>query len=341
VPEPAAPPPPAALSTSAPAGATRFDRRREHEPEPVVEQPPTPWVTIVLCATIVFALGAGAAGIGAASASKPSAPPRTGSFTLVPGATWQPAPIGRAPQMQFDSPVVFKLRPPAEALASVGVIAKQGPPGNPLAGEPLRSFEREPTPALVRVGRRTMVRYRGALREGGVATVFVLPTTKGALAAACSQPQAEARCAALVATAGLGRARALAPQPPEEAVTTVVDAIHRLEQARGIGAIKLNPLQKQGRDESAQAASTLAGAYQEAAQALELEQGDAGTRAQIERVSRAALDASFAFEQLSGAIDTDDPVSYSAARSEALQADRALARALARLARSGYGVREG
>jgi hypothetical protein len=307
----------------------------------VVEKPPTPWVTIVLCATVVFALGAGAAGIGATSAPKPSDPPRSGSFTLVPGAIWQPAPIGRAPQMQFDSPVVFKLQPPAEALASVGVIAKQGPPGNPLAGEPLRSFEREPTPSLVRVGRRTMVRYRGALREGGAATVFVLPTTKGALAVACSQPQAEARCAALVATAGLGGARALAPQPPEEAVTTVVDAIHRLEQARGIGAIKLNPLEKQGRDESAQAASTLAGNYQEAAQALKLEQGDAGTRAQIERVSRAALDASFAFEQLSGAIDTDDPVSYSAARSEALQADRALARALARLARSGYGVREG
>jgi hypothetical protein len=187
-----------------------------------------------------------------------------------------------------------------------------------------------------------MVRYRGALNEGGVVTVLVLPTTKGALAVACSQPQAEARCAALVATAGLGAARPLAPQPPEEAVTTVVDAIHRLEQARGIGSVKLNAVQKkgEGQDATAQAASALAGAYQEAAQALKLEQGDAGTRAQIERVSRAALDASFAFEQLSSAIDTDDPVSYSVARSAALQADRALARALARLSRSGYGVRE-
>jgi hypothetical protein len=240
--------------------------------------------------------------------------------------------------MQFDSPVVFKLSK-GTALASVGGIAKQGPPGNPLAGEPLRSFEREPTPTLVRVGRRTMVRYRGALSEGGVVTVLVLPTTKGALAVACSQPQAEARCAALVATAGLGGARPLAPQPPEEAVTTVVDAIHRLEQARGIGSIKLDPVDKQGRDESAQAASTLSGAYQEAAQALKLDQGDAGTRAQIERVSRAAVDTSFAFEQLSSAIDTNDPISYSAARSAALQADRALARALTRLSRSGYGVR--
>jgi len=342
-PWPAAPPTtldPVPLVVPAPAGATRFDRRREHEPEPEPEQRPTPWVTIVLCATTVFALGAGAAGIGAMSAPKPADPPRAGKFALVPGAIWRPAPVAQAAQLPFDSPVVLSLRSPtATALASVGVISKQGPPGNPLAGEPLRSFEREPSPALVRVGRRTLVRYEGALNEGGAVTVLVLPTTQGALAVACSQPRAQARCAALVATAGLGGARALAPQPPEGAVTTVVDAIRRLEQARGVGEVKLEPTKKEQQDEPAQAASTLAGAYEEAAQALKLEQGDAGTRAQIERVGRTALDASFAYEQLSSAIDTGDVVAYRAARGAALRADRLLARAVARLRRSGYRVR--
>jgi hypothetical protein len=89
----------------------------------------------------------------------------------------------------------------------------------------------------------------------------------------------------------------------------------------------------------AQAASTLSGAYEQAAQALKLEQGDPGTRAQIARVGRTALNASFAYEDLASAIDRKDPAVYQEARRAALQADANLAAAVKRLRRAGYGVR--
>ena len=348
---PAPEPPPPAISlpppqpfavgaTTPPAGATRLDRRREHEPEPEVEPQSTPWGTIALCVVTVLALGAGAFGLGNMNAPKPPAPPRIGVFELIPGAIWQPAPVGQAPQLQFDSPVVLRERAPGTALATVGVIRTQGPPGNPLAGEPLRSFADEPAPTLVRAGRRTLVRYDGTLNEGGDVAVLVLPTTRGGLAVACSQPAAEARCAALLATARLGSARAYAPQPPEGAVTTVADALRRLESARAVAEVKLATKQKAGVEGgAAQAASTLSGGYEQAAQALKLEQGDPGTRAQIERVGRTALNASFAYEDLASAIDRKDPAVYQEARRAALQADANLAAAVKRLRRAGYGVR--
>jgi hypothetical protein len=335
-----APQPFAVGATTPPAGATRFDRRREHEPEPEAEAQKRPWGTIALCVVTLLALGAGAFGLGEMNAPKPPDPPRTGTFELIPGTIWQPAPAGQAPQLQFDSAVVLRQRAPAPALASVGVIPTQGPPGNPLAGEPLRSFAREPAPTLVRAGRRTLVRYSGTLNEGGDVTVLVLPTTRGGLAVACSRPEAEARCAALLATARLGSARAYAPQPPEGAVTIVADAIRRLETARGVAEVKLNAKQKAAEQGgAAQVASTLSGDYEQAAQALKLEQGDPGTRAQIARVGRAALDASFAYEDLASAIDRKDPVVYRDARRTALQADASLAAAVKRLRRAGYGVR--
>ena len=289
-----------------------------------------------MLASCVLALGAAAIGVGGMSGAEPPAPPRTGGFALVPGTVWQPAAVGQAPQLQLGDPVVLSLRPPARALATVGVMTRPGPPGNPLAGEPLRTFAREPTATLVRVGERTLVRYRGALNEGGTTTLFVLPTTKGALGAACSERSAEARCAALVATARLGSARALAPQPPAAAVTTVEDALHRLETARGVASAKLGSA-KEG--VPAEGATTLTSDLQEAAQALKLQSGDPGTRAQIERVSRAALDSSLAYEQLSSAMDRQDPVVYAIARRDALAADRVLANAVVRLRRAGYRVR--
>jgi hypothetical protein len=141
-----------------------------------------------------------------------------------------------------------------------------------------------------------MVRYRGRLNEGGVVTVLVLPTDSGrALGVACSEPAAEPRCAALLATVRLGAVRAVAPQPPESMVRPVVKAIRDLEQARGIAETKLKPKAaakaktKKGAEEeepesdAAQTASQLASAYEEAAQALALEQGDAGARARSSR----------------------------------------------------------
>lgn len=337
----AAPQPFAVGATAPPAGATRFDPRREHEPEPEIAPQRRPWGTIALCAVTVLVLAAGAFGLGEMSAPKPPVPPRTGGFELIPGTIWQPAPVGQAPQLQFDSPVVLRQRAPATALASVGMIRAQGPPGNPLAGEPLRSFASEPAPTLVRSGRRTLVRYEGTLNEGGDVTVLVLPTTRGGLAVACSQPQAEARCAALLATARLGGAQAYAPQPPEGAATTVADAIRRLKTARGFAEVKLNAKPESGEEGgAAQAASTLAGDYEQAAQALKLEQGDPGTRAQIARVGRSALNASFAYEDLASAIDRKDPAVYREARRAALQADANLAAAVKRLRRAGYMVRE-
>jgi hypothetical protein len=355
VPEPVAavaPPPAAALSP--PAGATRFDRRREHEPEPEREPTPTPWLTIVLCATTVLAIAVGAVGIGSMSAPSPPDPPRSGPFELVPGTVWMPAPAGQASQLQFAQPVVLTTppadaadpTPPAAALASVGVVTKPGPPGNPLGDELLDAFVREPTPTLVRARSRTLVRYRGTLNEGGVVTVLVLPTNNGrALGVACSQSAAEARCAALLATARLGAARAVAPQPPESVVRQVVEAIRTLDRARGIAEVKLGAKKKQQQDEdevqseAAQAAGQLASAYGEAAQALELDQGDAGTRAQLVEVSEVMLDASEAYQRLSTAIDTQDDVVYSGARLDALNADRRLRTTVARLERAGYAVR--
>lgn len=340
---------------AAPAGATRFDRRREHEPEPEAVKPPTPWLTIVLCVTTVLALAVGAIGIGAMTAAEPSDPPRTGKIELVPGTVWTRAPVGQAPQLQFEDPAVLMLRPaaesaadpsPAPALASVGLVAQPGPPGNPLAGEPLDSFAREPAPSLVRVGRRTIVRYRGRLNEGGVVTVFVLPTSSGgALAVACSEPAAAARCAALLATARLGAVRAVAPQPPEGVVRTVAQAIRDLEQARGVAGLKLAPAErpKQGEEaqesNAAQTLNQLAGAYEQAATALNVEDGDPGTRAQLARVSDVVLNAGDAYERLSTAIDTEDLTLYLTARRAALVADRTLAKALTRLRRAGYSVR--
>jgi hypothetical protein len=231
---------------------------------------------------------------------------------------------------------VLELAPPGTARASVGVLSAPGPPGNPLAGEPLRAFAGEPAPALVRVGERTLVRYRGALRAGGTVTAFVLPTTAGALGVACSEPAAEARCAALLATARLGRAQARAPQPTESVATTVADTIRQLESARRVAGAQLTSSKEAV---PAQAASTVAEAYGTAAQALKLSEGDAGTRQQIGRVSRAALDASLAYQDLAGALDTQEAILYRVARLRALNADRALARAITRLQRSGYRVR--
>jgi Protein kinase domain len=335
-PVPLVAPPAVGAPPAPPAGATRFDRRREYEPEPEPQPQPTPWATIAICATTILALGAGAIGLGSMSAPGPPPPPRTGSFELVPGTVWRPAPAGRAPQLQFGSPVVLASRPPGTALATAGVITSPGSPGNPLAGEPLRSFAREPAPALVRAGRRTMVRYRGTLNEGGAVTVFVLPTTSDALAVACSRPAAEARCAALVATARLGAAQAVAPQPAAGVATRIVDAIRQLETARGVAEAKLNSREEGA---AAEAATTLGSDYASAAQALEIDEGDPGTRAQVSRVGRAAFDASLAYQDLASAIDRRDPVVYRVARQAALRADRALARALVRLRRAGYGVR--
>jgi len=343
---------PAASVPAAPAGATRFDRRREHEPEPEPEQQPTPWLAIVLCATTVLALGLGAIGIGSMNAPGPPDLPRTGKFELVPGTVWTPAPAGRATELHFEEPVVFAARPapgtpadpapPAPALASVGLIAKPGPPGNPLAGEPLDAFVREPVPSLVRVGQRTMVRYRGRLSLGAVVTVLVLPTDSGrALAVACSQPAAEARCAALLASARLGGAHAVPPQPKEDVVRAVVAPIRTLEDARGVADIKLSPPTKKKEEEgdAAQTVLQLAGAYEEAAQALSLVEGDAGTRAQLARLSDVFLDAQEAYGRLAAAIDTEDVVEYDSARVDALRADRTLANAVKRLRRAGYSVR--
>jgi hypothetical protein len=104
--------------------------------------------------------------------------------------------------------------------------------------------------------------------------------------------------------------------------------------------VKLATKQKAGVEGgAAQAASTLSGDYEQAAQALKLEQGDPGTRAQIERVGRTALNASFAYEDLASAIDRKDPAVYQEARRAALQADANLAAAVKRLRRAGFGVR--
>jgi hypothetical protein len=300
-------------------------------------------------------------GIGSMTAPAPSAPPRSGTFELVAGTIWTRAPAGQGPRLQFGDPVVLVARPtdadtdappPEPALALVGQIAKPGPPGDPLAGEPLDAFVRRPAPTLARVGSRTLVRYRGSLYAGGVVTVFVLPTSSGrALGVACSQPAAETRCAALLATARLGGARAVAPQPPEDVVRPVVEAIRTLDRARGIAEVKLNPAPKRAKgkddededagDAAAQAASQLASAYGEAAQALELDEGDAGTRAQLVGISDVLLDAQDAYQKLSNAIDTADDAVYSSERLAALSADRRLAAAVARLERAGYAVRLG
>ena len=341
-PSPPAPVLPAAASAppAPPPGATRVDLRREHEPEPEPERRAIPWGTIALAAATVLVLTAGAFGIGRVTAAQPPAPPRTGTFEIVPGDVWRPAAVGQAPLLQFADPVVLTLPPPARALATVGLVTRPGPPGNPLAGEPLDSFAREPAPTLVRAGRRTLVRYRGRLNEGGVVTVHVLPTNATrALAVACSERSAEPRCAALVATARLGAARAYAPQPPEGAVRRIVEAVRRLERSRVIGEIKLNPTKRQDGD-AAQGASRLASDYGAAAAALKLEQGDPGTRAQVARVSDAVLAGSLAYEQLATAIEAEDVELYREARLAALSADRTIVAALRRLRRSGYSVRE-
>lgn len=316
---------------------TRVDRRREPPaPAPDADRR-RPWKALAACASIVVAAAAGAFGVGRLTAPQPPDPPRAGPFELVPGSVWTIAPAGRVAPLSLAGATLLQLRGEPEAVAFAGVIRRPGAPGDPLAGDALAAFERPPAARHVRVAERRLLRYRGALRSGGQLTAFALPTSAGALVVACGERRLEARCAALAASARLGDARALAPQPTTRTTDALFEVLRTFSTAlsgadAALGARAADEVRK-GAGLAAQAYGTLAGD-------LELDGADRGTAALLGAVATAARRAAGELQALSSALDRERPRAYLAAARSARRAGARVTDAIGALRRAGFRVQE-
>jgi eukaryotic-like serine/threonine-protein kinase len=254
-PQRARPPEPAAAV--APPGATRVDRQR-----PALEVPETPrtgpsrWQIAAVALTAV-ALPVLCFLAGRTLAGSPDGDVAAGPFTVRFDDRWAvsgdapPAAVGDA----FTRPAV--LRGEGGTIALAGALARPGPPPDPLGEVAPTLLGDQPGRRVIRLGRRTAVRYDGTLT--GTTTrlhAVVVPTTRAPLAVLCVGPSVDrAACDALAANARLGAARPAAPRPSAATAASLGDVLTKLhnnvsrrqleaetakgaERARAIGAVQ-------------------------------------------------------------------------------------------------------
>ena len=207
----------------------------------------------------------------------------------------------------------------------------------------LRRLDGAPAPTRVRLGARIAARYSD-LRLRGLArpmTVFVVPTTEGALTLAClARPQQVAAlrdvCARVARSmlATRGRAIALGPsaryQEHLNGLMGVLDAT-RVDRRTKL-ASALTP-QRQ-----AHLAEELSGAYADARATGARERVSPREAAAHRRILAAIGDASSAYERLAAAARADSQAGYDRARSAVAFTERRVRAALAALSRLGYEV---
>lgn len=315
-PEPAVTPPAPAHS----ADMTRVDRQRALPETPAPEDSGRPWATVLTWAGALAACAVTGFALGQVTAPGPPAPLRTGAIALVTGTVWSKGGPG-VNVVEVGNPVALQRE---DAAATVGTLERPELPGNPIPESAFSGDGAAPKPAPVTSGGRTLVRY-----DTGDATVFALPTTTGTLVATCRPKAADAKCAALLSAARLGKAKPVPPVPAKQESEQVAEALRALEAARGIGEGELSG----PADGRANAANALGSAYRTAAQALQEAKSPAAT------VLKTPLEnAATAFEELASAIDRKSAPAFRTARAEALKADARVRRAIASLNNAGYAT---
>lgn len=298
---------------------TRIDRRRE--PQASAEEVPDDthrglWVAaaVGLCAVVLMF------GLGHATAPGPAAPLRLGAVEVDLAPLWETGGDGEGAAAQLPGAVALTGGQGDAVLAPLPPSSADGDPreGLPAAAAKLLAGSPQPVVAADRV----------LLRYGDGDFAFLARGEHGGLLVSCSSSAAVDSCAALAAKARRGD-QVLAPQPPSsDDVDAVAEAMGTLESRRGIAAGEF----KGKAVLQATAASRLAGANREAAEAL-----TPVDQPGIEALVKALEGAADAYEDLSNALDRGGSA-LAGARAEAKAADEALRESVEALRYWGFPV---
>ena len=207
----------------------------------------------------------------------------------------------------------------------------------------LNRLDGAPRPTRVRLGGRVAERY-GDLRLRGLTrpmTVFVVPTTEGALTLAClAKPQAVASlrdvCARVAQSMLPTRGRAIALGPSARYQEQLNQVVGGLDATRVDRRKKLASAHTAKRQ--AHLAGELSSAYADARAASARERVSPREAAAHRRILAAIGDTSGAYERLAAAARTESPAGYDRARSAVAFGERRVRAALAALTRLGYDV---
>jgi serine/threonine protein kinase len=317
------------------AGAAR--RRRMH--------PPTPVLGAGIAAVVVAAIGGGLLGSSTSGADPSPAPLQRvasglvslqlpGDWTslrqpVIPGLTFIGEPIARA--------AVGEAAGDAELIA--GRVAATGPT---LLPESLRRrLGGSPEAEAVRIGPLQALRYRDlpAGDDGGLLTIYAVPTTRGVAVVACRFQAAAAtafrpQCDGAAASLRLRGARPYGVGPSAAYARRLNAAIAALSRERAVQRRALASAELPGLQ--ATAAKRLASAYAAAADALRgADLGPAGA-GRNEAIRAALARGDSAHQAMSRAAARDDGPGYETARRAAALGDRDLRVALASLRALGY-----
>lgn len=334
-----------------PARSARSEREAA-ERAPDAKRPPdakrAPGRMLTLVAALVAAVAAGTAGLlagqsGAGATEVALAKSAfNGDVMLRFPADWRRAsPDSSIQALGLADPVVLEDGTPRGARIMAGTSPATGPTLLPSAI--LRRLDRAPDPrSTVRLGRLDAHRYSDLRLRGisGRTTIYVVPSSIGALTMACVAPAqgaaARPTCEAVARSLRLGRGRAFAPGPSRDyrsgldAVLTNLDAA-RVRQRAELASARTR--QAQGA-----AAQRLSLAFGEARVAAARMRVSPRENAAHERILAAVSSAGLAYGRMAQSTGQDGVARYFGARQAVREAETRLRAAIAALGRLGYRV---
>lgn len=315
----ATPSPPAGEPGVVPQGdrdVTRVEHRRPLPAQADGAVRKTPWTTYVASAMIAATAGLAAFFIGQTTVPEPPPPVRVGPFTLVLGEGWQRAP-GTAG---------VRLRGAPGETATLRLAAGTRLPGDPLPATIVGDRRALPRPAMS--AGTQLVTYTTERSH-----VVARPTSAGTLVALCSKATRPGRCAALVVRA-TGRARNLPVAPLAKVSEVLAAAMKDLHSAHSLASIEFGAKP----DTHVQVARALEGNAERIAGTLAVDGVDAGTAAQLKRLTSALAAESGAAGQLATAIERESEPAREIAADGIRDSARELRSTLAVFRRAGYEV---
>lgn len=243
--------------------------------------------------------------------------------------------------LRLDDAIVLAQGRTGNSMLMAGLSPATG--ARLLPGEVLRRLDGPPQPTRVRLGGRVAERYTD-LRLRGLTrsmTVFVVPTTEGALTLACLARPGEVAtvrgvCDRVARSMLLTRGRAIALGPSARYQKHLNRLVGVLDATRVDRRIKLASAHTAKRQ--AHLAEELSSAYADARAAGARERVSPREAAAHRRILAAVGAAGGAYERLAAAARTDSPAAYDRARSAVAHAERRVRAALAALSRLGYEV---
>ncbi len=321
--------------------ATAHDRRRTPATAPAapperkrawwkVAAPLAALVTVAAVATLLL------------TSSREADVPRTaqsGPLMITYGATWKTSPAPRgAPVaivgLKLLDPLVMSDAGAADVVVRVGKLRNVGAQAGALPARTSKAFTTSPRPENARLGQLAGSRYRGRIDDGSSAQLWIIPTTNGEMAVACTvQTSPLSSCDTAITDARLIAGRAVAPGPDRTLAAHLGTVLKPIIASRTKA-----PLVRRDLKARSAAARSLASTDRRASRALEALQPTAFDAKAIERLTTAFAQESRGLARLARATVARDRGAYLRATSAVRIAGRKVRLGLTSLRRLGYTV---